>query len=275
MHFQHGPIDLIILAEGPDDAVKAAYARAWRRFQTVLDELVSELPLLRSPLGDDPPEPRGSVARRMRAASWNHRDKYITPMAAVAGAVADEILDTMVAVPVRRAMVNDGGDIAFFLADGERITLGVADHPQLPGLAGTIAIGAGDPSRGVATSGWRGRSQSLGIADAVTVLANRAAEADAAATMLANAVNTDDSAIRRAPASAVKDDSDLGQLPVTVDVGVLSDGSVAEALANGEREAEVLMGRGLIHGALLLLQGRSRVIGAEKRIPAPEPALCP
>ena len=43
--------------------------------------------------------------------------------------------------------------------------------------------------RGIATSGWRGRSFSLGIADAVTVLAATAAEADAAATVIANAVD--------------------------------------------------------------------------------------
>ena len=34
------------------------------------------------------------------------------------------------------------------------------------------------PHRGVATSGWRGRSHSLGIADSVTVVARNAAAAD-------------------------------------------------------------------------------------------------
>src|SRR5262245_30455141 len=189
LHFQHGPIDLVLFAEGPAEAVRSAYQRAWRRFQTVLEELVGELSLLRTPLGDEPPVLEGRVALRMLAACWHYRDRYITPMAAVAGAVAEEILNVMLAGPVRRAMVNNGGDIAFFLADGERITLGVADDPRIPNIAGTILIASGDPSRGVATSGWGGRSQSLGIADAVTVLARSAAEADAAATMIADAVN--------------------------------------------------------------------------------------
>jgi ApbE superfamily uncharacterized protein (UPF0280 family) len=53
------------------------------------------------------------------------------------------------------------------------------------------------PVRGIATSGWRGRSFSLGIADSVTVLARTAAQADAAATVIANAVDADDVRIRR------------------------------------------------------------------------------
>jgi ApbE superfamily uncharacterized protein (UPF0280 family) len=275
LHFQHGPIDLVLLVEGPREAVEVAYGRAWRRFTTVLDELVAELPLLRKPLGDEPPAVEGPVARRMLAACWSYRDKYITPMAAVAGAVAEEILAVMTAGPLRRSMVNDGGDIAFFLSAGEQITLGVVDNPELPEMAGTVAIHASDPSRGVATSGWRGRSQSLGIADAATVLARSAAEADAAATMIANAVDVDHPAVRRAPAWLVKDDSDLGDLLVTVDVGVLPQDIVAKALANGEREARALLARGLIHGAVLLLQGQSRVIGAEALIASREPVLCP
>jgi ApbE superfamily uncharacterized protein (UPF0280 family) len=274
LHFQHGPIDLILFAEGQGEAVEAAYVRAWRRFETVLEELVAELPLLRAPLGGVPPDLKGDVARRMLAACWPFRGKYITPMAAVAGAVAEEILSVMVMGEVRRAMVNNGGDIAFFLGEGEKITLGVADNPDLPATAGTIAIWARDPSRGVATSGWRGRSQSLGIADAATVLGRSAAEADAAATMIANAVNADHPAVRRAPAWLVKDDSDLGDLLVTVDVGALPAGAVEEALDNGEDEARRLLRAGLIHGAVLLLQGQSRVIGAEVLIPSREIASC-
>ena len=45
-------------------------------------------------------------------------ESFITPMAAVAGAVADEILQAMRrAAPLARAYVNNGGDIALHLAD--------------------------------------------------------------------------------------------------------------------------------------------------------------
>jgi ApbE superfamily uncharacterized protein (UPF0280 family) len=269
LHFQHGPIDLILLADGEPGAVHEAYARAWDRFQTVLEELVSELAILKTPLSDEPPAISGRIARGMVSACRPFRAKYITPMAAVAGAVAEEILNCMMSVPVRRAMVNNGGDIAFALEAGSEITLGVVDDPELPGIAGKIKIRSSDPSRGVATSGWRGRSQSLGIADAVTVLARTAAEADAAATMVANAVNVEHPAISRAPASLVKDDSDLGNLLVTVDVGKLPPDAIDEALANGEQEARALVRRGLIHGAALLLKGQSRVIASEVWFPLP------
>ena len=262
LHFQHGPIDLIIHAEGPVEAVEAAYAQAWKRFGTVLHELVYELPLLRLPLTEVPPEFEGEVAATMLWSVWPFRDHYITPMAAVAGSVAEEVLAAMVlATPIRRGMVNNGGDIAIYLAEDERLTVGVVERPDFPNMAGTITIEWNDPSRGIATSGWRGRSQSLGIADAVTVIARKAGMADAAATMIANAVNTDHPAIMRAPASTVVDDTDLGDTPVTIDVGELPPDALTEALDNGEKEARRLQELGLIDGAVLLLQGEHRVIG--------------
>jgi ApbE superfamily uncharacterized protein (UPF0280 family) len=203
----------------------------------------------------------------MEKACRPYADRFTTPMAAVAGAVADEILSAMApAPPLRRVMINNGGDIALYLGEGETVTIGLAERPEDLSLAGTISLRATDPTRGVATSGWRGRSQSLGIADAVTVLAATSAKADAAATMIANQVNATHPAIHRLPANAVKDDSDLGDRLVTVDVGVLPDFVVADALKAGEAEALRLLGLDLIHGAVLLLQGEIRVIGtAEHR----------
>jgi len=201
LHLQHGPIDLVIEAWGARAEVEAAYAQAWARFQDILQTLVSELPLLRAPLCDSHPLARGPVARRMIAACWPHRSVFITPMAAVAGAVADEMLAAMLAErKLAKAYVNDGGDIALHITPGEHLDIGVATHPQRPGLSANARIEFESPVRGVATSGWRGRSQSLGIADAVTVLARTAAAADAAATLIANAVHVDHPAIRRLPA---------------------------------------------------------------------------
>ena len=268
LHFQHGPIDLIITLDGPADVVDVAARRGWERFQTILGEVASELDVLRQPLEPHVPcEVSGDVARAMVQACRPFADRFITPMAAVAGAVADEILASMRAgPPLRRALINNGGDIAFYLAEGETVTIGLAARPEDLALAGTITLSAADPTRGVATSGWRGRSQSLGIADAVTVLAVNAASADAAATMIANAVNVDHPAIARRPAHEVKDDSDLGDLPVTVAVDPLPENAIAEALKSGETEAMRLLQAGLIHGAVLLLQGQIRVIGtAEHR----------
>lgn len=217
--------------------------------------------MLRQPLGELPPDVQGPVARRMLAACWPHRAVYITPMAAVAGAVADEILAAMVAGrALHRASVNNGGDIAIHLAPGEQYRVGLAGIED-GHLHGDAVLRAEDPLRGLATSGWRGRSQSLGIADAVTVIARDAAAADAAATLVANAVNVDHPSVERLPAREVRDDSDLGDLPVTVAVGPLPDTAVAAALAAGLATARRMQAEGLIGGAALRLQRRSVATG--------------
>lgn len=262
LHLQHGPIDLVIEAWGAADEVERAYAQAWTRFQDVLEGLVAELRMLRSPLGDAYPLARGPVARRMIAAAWPHRAVFITPMAAVAGAVADEMLQAMLAgTTLAKACVNDGGDIAVHVLPGERLDAGIVNDPHQPAIDATLGI---DASCGLATSGWRGRSQSLGIADAVTVRARNAAAADAAATLIANAVNAEHPAIRRLPAHEVKADSDLGNLPVTVDVGPLPQAVIEGALRRGLDTATGMAAAGLVETAYLALQGRTAVCASAR-----------
>jgi hypothetical protein len=263
-HFQHGPIDLVVEAFG--DGAETALERGWRRFETVLEELVAELPVLRRPV-ERAGGLAGRVARRMRAACLPFRSRFITPMAAVAGAVADEIVAAL-GTDVPRAYVNNGGDIALRLAPGERLRIGlVADcdralrHGHRFALDGAFTVEASMPVRGVATSGWRGRSRSLGIADSVTVLAASGAAADAAATMIANAVDVNDPAIERARACDLVDDTDLGERLVTVGVGTLGERAVDAALDSGAALAGRLAAKGLIWGAVLALQGRLRITG--------------
>ena len=263
-HFQHGPMDLILQAEGARDAVIHAHERAWQRFEGLLQELVSELPGLREPVGEHCAL-QGVVARRMWAACSPYRADFITSMAAVAGAVAQEILACYDQQGIDRAWVNNGGDIALHLAPGRSVTVGVyADIAALNAaqlrnglvLDGQVRIDSAMPVRGVATSGWRGRSQSLGIADSVTVLARTAAQADAAATIVANAVNVQDARIDRMPAWLVRDDSDLGAMPVTVDVPDLPEEQVRRALQQGLQKAQELQSSGLLWFALLACQGQ-------------------
>jgi len=262
LHLQHGPIDLVIEAFGVDAA--RAYEQAVARFQDTLSVLVSELADLRQPLGAAHPLFRGPVARRMAAACWPYREVYITPMAAVAGSVADEILAAMLnGTQLSKAYVNNGGDIAFHVASGESLRAAVVCNPDLPHLDAIATLDAAQPSRGIATSGWRGRSFSLGIADAVTILAETAAQADAAATIVANAVNVDHDAVERRPAHALRDDSDLGASLVTVSIGTLPIFAINEALSVGVACAQDLSRSGLIQAAFLSLQGESRVVGGE------------
>ena len=291
-HFQHGPIDLVIGADGDATALAAAHAAAWQRFEGVLTELVVELPLLRRRVMGPCPL-QGPIARRMWWACRPFHSEFITPMAAVAGAVAQEIIAFYERPGIARAWVNNGGDIALHLAAGESVKVGVvadlAQHNPFaqqhafekevpfglrhrsspapfdtsgrtearhqPADAG-FAITAAMPVRGIATSGWRGRSFSLGIADSVTILAKTAAQADAAATIVANAVDVDDPRIVRRPANTLKDDTDLGDIPVTVDVPPLSDEQLRAALERGRQCALELRRAGLIDSALLSCQQR-------------------
>ena len=265
LHLQDGPIDLIVEAHGAEAGMRAAYDAAARRFTGLLDELCEELTTLRQAAYPARCTLQGVVARRMHAAVAPFASgHFITPMAAVAGSVAEEILGAMLgAARLQRAYVNNGGDIALHLAHAEHFTVGLADRPDAPGVMRTMTVRACDPTRGIATSGWRGRSFSLGIADAVTALAHTASQADAAATIIANAVDLPEHpAIVRCPAHDLQPDSDLGARLVTRGVGELSGREIGQALESGAVCARRLLADGLIDGAALRLQGEMVVVAA-------------
>lgn len=254
LHLQHGPIDLIIGAVG---AKEEAFAAAEARFSTVLEELVAELPLLRAAM---PVSPTGVIARRMVRAASGYAE-FVTPMAAVAGAVADEILAEMKKFDVSKVYVNNGGDIALYLKDGS-FDVGVAGLDAT--ALGKLTIQASDEIGGIATSGRGGRSFSLGIADSVTVLARCAADADVAATLIANAVNVDGAVVERVQACDIDPDSDLGERLVVTRCGRLSLNQIDIALSAGEERAAELVRANRIQSAFIVLQGQSRIVGTKE-----------
>ena len=253
LHLQHGPSDLIVLAEGEH---QRAFDAAIARFETIIAEVVDELPQLRAPLRPGTLRPNGAVAQRMHDAVLPFAEvELVTPMVAVAGAIADEVLAAMVAAAdLCRASVGNGGDIAFHLTPKQKFRTAIKGHDGAN--LGRIEIHAADSVHGIATSGRHGRSLSRGIADSVTVLARSAADADVAATLVANAVDLPDHpAITRRPAQDVIDDSDLGDLSVVVGCGALSGKDAETALDAGRARAVQFQSRGLIAGASLFLQG--------------------
>ena len=261
LHLQQGPIDLLCHAWGAPHAVRTAYAAATDAFPAILPALCAELPLLRTPL--PAPRPDHPIAQSMHDACRPYPPLFITPMAAIAGAVADAILAILCrAAPLDRAYVNNGGDIAFHLAPGQSLRCGLVTRLAAPTLDGAILLHAHGRSRGIATSGRAckgqgGRSFSFGIADAVTILAPTAADADAAATIVANAVDLPGHPqIQRRPATDIDPDSDLGPRHVTWHVGPLSPHEIARALDAGRRTADALLRANRIDGAVLALQGQ-------------------
>lgn len=274
----HGPIDLIVQAEGEPEVIEAAHARAWSEFQTLLSTLVPELPVLRQAVQTGAAMPcHGAVARLMWQAcqplAGPDEAGFITPMAAVAGSVAQHLIRHYELPGVTRASINNGGDIALHLAPGQHWRLGVVSDirrvRQSPDATTGLLpdahflIGSDSPVRGVATSGWAGRSFSLGIADSVTVLAATASQADAAASLIANQVQIEHPGIVRMPACEIKDDSDLGNRLVTRHVPELPLGQIMTALSRGLAYARGLQRRGLIHAALLVCQQQSVACGHE------------
>lgn len=260
LHLQHGPIDLIIEAS---QFRHEAYVAATNRFENVLQELVSELPELRQPLKPQTNQPQGDIAKLMHNACRPHcSDQFVTPMAAVAGAVADTILQAMKTVgPLKQAYVNNGGDIALHLEGKETFTTAIASQEGVE--LGRISVSGNDKISGIATSGRFGRSFSLGIADSVTVLADSAAKADVAATLIANEVNIPKHPlITRARADSLDPDSDLGHRLVVVDCKELSHAEQNAAIAHGELKARQLYERGLIAAAAIFFQNESRLVGS-------------
>jgi ApbE superfamily uncharacterized protein (UPF0280 family) len=264
LHLSHGPIDVVLKAWGKPRAVRDAYAAAGQRFPAILPELCDELAALRAPIRERRAVD-GPVARRMVEACLPFAEVFVTPMAAVAGAVADELLAHMTAAaPLERAFVNDGGDIAVLVTPGHGMDVGVAgefSRGAAPAINGSVRLDAASGIGGIATSGARGRSFSLGIADSATVLARDAATADVAATLVANAVDVDSPAVRRRPACELDPDSDLRDLAVTVSVGALEPGEIEIALARGLERALDYRRRRLIADAALMLQGHGRMLG--------------
>jgi ApbE superfamily uncharacterized protein (UPF0280 family) len=285
LHLQHGPIDLLIAAEGPIEGVAQAFARAADSFEFVLNNLVDELIFLRSSASIIMPTEsiksnivspvKGVVAMRMCQALKPYLEcysgsNYVTPMVAVAGSVADYILSEM-GSGLDRVYVNNGGDIALNLGPGTHFDVGISDgrnvhftdfsqvkNEQMIGILpinGRIRLHHSDKIGGVATSGWRGRSHSFGIADSVTVLATDAASADVAATLISNAVTVLSPVISRTPANQISPDSDLGDRLVTVKVGNLKQHEIDKALAHGANLANQMICEGNIIAAYGRLQG--------------------
>ncbi|MYG42732.1 MAG: UPF0280 family protein [Rhodobacteraceae bacterium] len=263
LHLHHGPIDLIIKAEAKkQDCVRKAYSSATKKFESVLDELVAELPLLKTPISTVFNPPKGQVARRMYKSTWPYaRRVFVTPMAAVAGAVADEILSCMLNdTTLTKAYVNNGGDISIYLGRGEKFTV---DIKQLNNTGlGQIELFDSLEIGGIATSGKGGRSLSMGIADSVTVLAGNASDADVAATLIANHVDIPEHpGITRMPAEEIVDDSDLINQNVVIACENLDSHDVELALARGSQFAQELLNDGKIKSVAMFLQNSFRLLG--------------
>lgn len=273
-----GPMTLTISAWAGGEARPVIAAQAARQALRLLAVLADFQDYLKRPAIELPTDrPAPSVAARARGAA-GAVGRGLTPLAAVAGAVADELADAAMGLGADKVIVNNGGDIALRLGLGQSAQVGLRAHPTRDSqpddaakapLLGRLSISATDAIGGVATSGWGGRSFSQGLADAVSVWARSAALADAAATALGNAVTAEISGVTRRPARELDPASDLGDTLVTTEVPALSPEDRAAALAAGRAEALKMRDEGTLIGCLIDLQGDYALLGGERVLSLP------
>jgi uncharacterized protein len=267
MLMEIGPAALVL--RGEKDGRDYAFDRETvvSRVEALLADIRGCLPVLKQRAGRiKKTGALPSVARKMIAAASAIDADTLTPMAAVAGAVADELRKSLLQDGLEFLSVNNGGDIAVYNARSRPVVIGI----------GNIEIGRPTPYRlrieglpdfGVATSGFGGRSFTLGLADIVTVVAASASLADAAATYICNNTSVEDPAVLRERAADLDPLTDIPEERVTVKVGALSPQSIREALARGRAAAAGLKKDGRIGEAVLLMRGETATtICASKNI---------
>jgi ApbE superfamily uncharacterized protein (UPF0280 family) len=253
----YGPMHMFIsVSENGKPLIQLAEEGA-RFAMRVLEDLAKFLSVIKKKsLGLGTEEIFPDVVQRMIEATKKMKEPDLTPLAAVAGSASDVVADFIFSRGGTKIIVDNGGDIAIRLREGEVARVGIkteidAKQPTyLISIDSTMGIG------GVATSGLGGRSFTKGIASAATVLSQTAAFSDAAATVIGNFTNVEDPSIVRSLAEKIYPDTDIAGEWVSIKVGKLSEEKVEEALNNGLSKAHSVYQRGLIHGALIALQGR-------------------
>lgn len=274
LHLQDGPLTLTVGLDASPGAVAAAHKAAIVRFRSLADEIEEELPTLREPADHGSTRLTGSVARRAwRAVRPFAASGFITPLAAIRGAVAEEILAAaMASADTARIFVNFSGHVALHLTPGHGFRAGLADGADLGAPFTSVEVRVADPVRGIGVSGRAIDGSSRGIADAVTVLAQTAAKADVAAMLIANAVDLPEHpGVRRSEAVLPNSGHLLGERTVVTDLAALEDGDILQALATGKAVADDLVARGLVASACLRFAGRTASSGAMSFSSAAEP----
>jgi ApbE superfamily uncharacterized protein (UPF0280 family) len=249
-----GPMRLIIRAWNENQPQLKLARRAAEKSILCLERIARYRTVLSQPFPEIKALPNETLAREMIGSVGAVGDADLTPLAAVAGTIADAVADWLFDQGMPRVIVDNGGDIAVRLADGETATVGIRPTISSPLISHVIELDSGSSNWGVTTSGVGGRSFTRGIASAVTVLAAKASMADAAATAVANACFVEDDNIVRLPAETIEPNTDITGLDVTAQVGPLSAAKVSAALKAAQRKTEYLTQKGVIIGAFIAFE---------------------
>lgn len=195
------------------------------------------------------------VAEKMIRSVISIGDPDLTPMAAVAGSIADFVADFLFDAGMTRVIVNNGGDIAIRLGEGASVTVGIRDDIRKEDFSRVLTLDCSEPSWGIATSGLGGRSLTRGIASAACIVARNASIADAVATAVGNAAFVEDKAVICRDAFELDPYTDLRGLKVTESVGDISEEKKNEAIRRGMKKALELVEKRIVFGAFLSVKG--------------------
>jgi ApbE superfamily uncharacterized protein (UPF0280 family) len=251
-----GPMRLIIDARVGKVAQPQQAARAADEAVSFLEGVAAARPFLGRDYREQVARITDPLALKMIASVQAVADADLTPMAAVAGTIADAVADFLFQRGMTRVLVDNGGDIAIRSCDGEPVTVGIRPQVDRRSLSHAVVLEPERTAWGVATSGTGGRSLTRGVLEAAVVIAADAATADAAATAVANASHILDGAVIRRPAEAIDPHTDIAGLEVTAGVGALTEEGRRMALDQALGRAEELIGARIILGALVACQGR-------------------
>jgi hypothetical protein len=255
MFLEIGPASLVI--SGEKDGILYSFDRCKleEKIRSILGEIREFLPVLKQKayrIKNTKHMP--DVPRKMVEAVKAIDEASLTPMAAVAGSVADAIKDFLKNECPDLVSINNGGDISIFNRKGRGLKIDIGDihtgesSPYMLNIEQLIDYG-------LATSGFGGRSFTLGLADSVTVIAATGAVADAAATFICNYTNTESDKVIRQKASEIDPLTDIPDDNVTIRIDQLNDNDILQALENGLNIAANIKKQRHIYDAIINLQG--------------------
>lgn len=174
--------DLLILA----DKDLASQAReAILTYRSDIEHYISKNPEFYTALG--PVDVRGDAPGIVRAMAKASAKAGVGPMAAVAGAVSEFVGWDLLSFS-DQVIVENGGDI--FIKTSKKRIMGIYAGESSP-FTGSLAIEIAPSDRGFGvctSSGTVSHSLSFGNADAVLIISDSAALADAVATLAGNTV---------------------------------------------------------------------------------------
>jgi hypothetical protein len=264
-----GPMRLVIRAWKGDKPQIDLIRQAADKSFTYLERIAGLRSELSRPFPDIKVQPQDDLAMEMVNSVGIIGDHDLTPMAAVAGTIADAVANWLFEQGATKVIVDNGGDIAIRLAEGETVTVGVRPQVTRRQISHVIHLDSSRSAWGVTTSGVGGRSLTRGIASAVTVLATNASVADAAATAIANACFVKDDRIIQVPAEKIDPNSDLTGIYVTTEVGPLSSEKIRSAINGAREKADDLSQKGIIVGAFIALGSVYTMTDGMKRYAMP------